>query len=205
MINDMHENTMIVPDVNGKHLQIPLIDYDLHSYITLSFFKWKLINVSSHNFIQAFWTCKTSLSWKKLKSVADKTQKQICVHADISDVKLPIEQNKLFSLNVEKYLTQLSTITLTFAHVLSPVHRSRRCTQGLTCREDHDDQLHWPCGRGAATRRACRPSFQLWPFRRWSPKNNFDGSFVVAICIWKNSFLFFKKSFQRCTNMSQFF
>ena len=93
--------------------KIPLKNADMHCYVLSQIFL-KGTNASCSNY-QATLFCAilniqnpaNQLPWAELKKIIEKEQKDVCVHASLSDIQILLQRNNIWSAEVEKSLTRV--------------------------------------------------------------------------------------------------
>ena len=99
----------------NDNMHIPLLNFDMHSYIPSSIFLKQ--ETESHSIFQAKLFCATgtihnstySRPWTELKKIIDKLHKHVCGHASLSDIQILLQCNNLLSTEIEKYLNRVVT------------------------------------------------------------------------------------------------
>jgi len=105
-----NENVLKLPPENDtkKSDTIKMIDHGFHSYLPWDIFcseKTKEKPVTFKFFCATAQIEGKSTSWAATKKIVDKVHKHICGHSNYTDIKLLLERNELWSIDVEKYLT----------------------------------------------------------------------------------------------------
>lgn len=105
MTNLIHigKNAIEIMGENGKEY-ISMVNRNRISYIPITSFNEsnKTNMIANFNDITV-----NELSWKEVTSIIDKFHKNVCGHANLTDIKVFLERNNMWNDAVEKYVSDI--------------------------------------------------------------------------------------------------